>query len=132
MINVVIDTNLIISAYYNKHSASAIILEAVREGKVNVLWSESILNEVRHVLDRVRADDKFRSTLLSLFKQDHMVTHTERIAVVEDDPQDDKFLGCALKGASYVITNDHHLLEVGEYRGVKMIRPRDFVRELKL
>jgi len=45
-----------------------------------------------------------------------------------DDPDDDKFLACALAGgAKLIISRDKHLLKVGEYRGVQVLRPRAFI-----
>jgi predicted nucleic acid-binding protein len=47
-----------------------------------------------------------------------------------DDPDDDKFLACALASNSpLVISGDKLLLKVGEYRGVRGVKPRDFVHQ---
>lgn len=42
---VIIDTNLLIAAYFNKRSASFKILEKAREGEIKILWTESIKKE---------------------------------------------------------------------------------------
>ena len=45
-----------------------------------------------------------------------------------DDPNDDKFLACALKSKNkLIISGDKHLLRVSGYRGIKIIRTRKFV-----
>jgi len=50
----------------------------------------------------------------------------ERVIVA--DPKDDAILACALEGkASYIISGDEHLLALREYRGIKILTPRDFV-----
>jgi len=49
---------------------------------------------------------------------------------VGEDPDDDKFLACAMAGKTkFVISGDKQLLKVSDYRGVKIITPRKFVDE---
>ncbi|MFO8016677.1 MAG: putative toxin-antitoxin system toxin component, PIN family [Candidatus Woesearchaeota archaeon] len=52
--------------------------------------------------------------------------------VVQDDPSDNKFLETALNGkADYIITRDNHLLKIKEYKGIRIITPEEFLKELK-
>ena len=45
-----------------------------------------------------------------------------------DDPDDDKFVACALAGRCRLpVSGDKHLLYVTGYRGVRVLRPRAFV-----
>jgi uncharacterized protein len=49
----------------------------------------------------------------------------ERVCI---DPDDDKFLACALtSGAEHIISGDKHLLRVSGYKGLKILSPRRFV-----
>ena len=51
---------------------------------------------------------------------------------VPADPGDDKVVAAALAGrAAFVVTLDRHLLEVGGLTGVSVLRPGDFLRELR-
>ncbi len=44
------------------------------------------------------------------------------------DPDDDKFLACALASkAKHIISGDKHLLNVSGYRGVEVVEPRKFI-----
>lgn len=130
--NVVIDTNLIIAAYYNKHSHSAQILDWARRGRINVLWSEPVLAEAKYILKNIKANNNFRLSLLSIYKESHKVTKPQKVlGAIANDPGDNKLVGCALAGADYIITSDRHLLDVGEFKGVKMMRPADFLKKLK-
>ena len=46
-----------------------------------------------------------------------------------EDPDDDKFLGCAVaSGCSVVVSGDKHLLRVSGYRGVKVLKAREFLQ----
>ena len=45
-----------------------------------------------------------------------------------DDPDDDKFIACALAGKSkLIVSGDKHLLKVSGFRGVRILKPREFV-----
>lgn len=44
------------------------------------------------------------------------------------DPDDDKFFACALaSGGRIIISGDKHLLKVSGYRGIQVLKPREFV-----
>jgi putative PIN family toxin of toxin-antitoxin system len=48
--------------------------------------------------------------------------------IIADDPDDDKFVECALvAGASLIVSGDHHLLNLGEYKGIHVISAAEFV-----
>lgn len=45
-----------------------------------------------------------------------------------DDPDDDKFLACAVAGeVKVIVSGDKHLLRVSGYRGIDVLRPRKFL-----
>jgi putative PIN family toxin of toxin-antitoxin system len=49
---------------------------------------------------------------------------------VSDDPDDDKFIACAIAGdAEIIISGDRDLIKIGEHKGVKIVTPRKFVDE---
>jgi predicted nucleic acid-binding protein len=49
-------------------------------------------------------------------------------APVSDDPDDDKFLACAIaSGTMTIISGDKHLLRVSGFKGIEVLRPRAFV-----
>jgi uncharacterized protein len=51
--------------------------------------------------------------------------------VVKADPDDDKILAAAKEsGASYIISEDRHLLDVGEWEGIKILNRDAFMVEL--
>jgi len=52
----------------------------------------------------------------------------QRIDVVKQDPTDNRILECAAaSGSEYLVSGDKHLLKVGQYRGVKIVTPADFI-----
>ena len=50
---------------------------------------------------------------------------------VAPDPDDDAIVSCAIEGdADYIVSGDTHLLGLGEYEGVRIVEPAEFVRVL--
>jgi predicted nucleic acid-binding protein len=48
---------------------------------------------------------------------------------VQDDPDDNKFIECALEcKANYIISGDTHLLNLKEYEGIKIIKSSEFLK----
>jgi len=55
------------------------------------------------------------------------------LSVVQDDPDDDKFLECAIEfQAEYIVSGDKHLLSLGSYQGILIVNPRRFIEVYKL
>ena len=49
-----------------------------------------------------------------------------------EDPDDDKFLSCALaSNTNFIVSGDKKLLRVSGYMGVEVIRPRLFIDRYK-
>lgn len=62
-----------------------------------------------------------------------LVQPEETLHVIERNPSDNRYLECAVAGdAAYVVSGDDHLLAVGEYRGLRILSPREFLVLLKL
>ena len=90
-----------------------------------------IVNELDDVLSRERLPfereqiDEFVGKVLSTSE---MVTPETNLEVIEDDPDDDKILECAVAGnADYIISGDSHLLDIGEYRDIRVLNPDQFL-----
>ncbi|WP_429634742.1 putative toxin-antitoxin system toxin component, PIN family [Tunturiibacter psychrotolerans] len=130
MLRVTADTNVIISAL-NFSGNPARILDMAEEGSIRLVVSDDILDEVERVLRRPkcgwpqeRIDDAIRQ--ISGFTEH--VQPTQRIDVVTEDPTDNRILECAIAGRSqYLVSGDKHLLKVGQFQGVRIITPAEFV-----
>jgi uncharacterized protein len=45
-----------------------------------------------------------------------------------NDPDDDKFLACAIAGkCKLIISGDKHLLQASGFKGINIIKPRNFI-----
>jgi len=48
------------------------------------------------------------------------------------DPEDDKFLSCAVSGeATYLVTGDKGLLSLEQYRGLRIMGVREFIEKME-
>jgi predicted nucleic acid-binding protein len=51
--------------------------------------------------------------------------------VVPDDPDDDHVMAAAVAaGADLIVSGDRHLLGVGTYRGIRILRPAEVLAEI--
>jgi putative PIN family toxin of toxin-antitoxin system len=49
------------------------------------------------------------------------------LKVMEEDPEDNKILECALAaGAKIVVSGDKHLLRLGKFKNTRILAPREF------
>ena len=136
MIRVVLDTNIIVSATILRKGHSAQVLDLWREEKIELAVSLPILEEMRKVLKRARiikqqlmAQQDVKA-LIEGFRESGVLTSGRLdLEVVREDPEDDKFIICAVEaGADYIVSGDTHLLKLKEYQGIRIVPPREFLR----
>ena len=130
MKRIVLDTNVTISALFWK-GYPRVIYDLVKDGKAILLWSRTIEAE----LIRVLAYSKFGLMSSEMFpivnhlrSHAHFVEERSSIEIVKDDPTDNIFIECAVDGnADYIISGDHHLLNLEGYKLIKIISAKDFL-----
>ncbi len=131
MVRVVLDTNVLISAFLKKGSAPAAILTLAEEGDISLCVSKVVMEEYEGVLQR----DKFRSFgeraveyLRKARRRFIWVAPVEKITAAKDDPEDNKFLECAVAArADYLVSGNVRHFPPKEYRGTLIVTPRDFI-----
>ena len=137
MISVTLDSNVWLSGLLWPGEASKVI--ALAESKeILVFTSKEILMEIFRVLQE---EEKFQllldeegmypvNVIEKIRNVSKIVKIKERLNVVKADPDDNKILECALSSKStFLITYDNHLLKIGEYGGIKIVHPTDFLRK---
>lgn len=131
---VVIDTNVFVSSFFGGKPRR--IIDLWKEGKITLCLSGPIMDEYMAVLQRSGLDQEDLRALVDFFSRGINIVFTARtptIRVVEDDPDDDKFIECAVAlKAKVVITGDKALLAVREHRDVRITTPSRFLEELAL
>ena len=127
--NVVLDTNVFVSGVFFSGIPSK-ILEAWRDGRVTLVTSPKVLEEYRRVGDHLKARRQGvdLQPFLSLAATAGLVIEDIDLPdQVCEDPDDDKFLACAVaSGSKVVISGDKHLLRVSGWQGVEVLTPRSF------
>lgn len=135
MVTVVIDTNILIGASYDEFSYSRRIVQLIIDGKVRAAASRSTLRENKSLLERSVKQREWHGLMEDFFDAVDYISIPYRHggeAIVKDDPEDDKFIYTALEsGADYIISSDRHLLDLEEYKGVRMVSPKEFWYEYK-
>ncbi len=127
---VVIDTNVFVSSFFGGNPRE--IIDLWKVGKITLCVSKDILDEYTEVLQRIGLEDEDEiGELLSLFaKGISMIftAKTPKIKAVKNDPDDDKFIECAVAlKVEVIITGDRSLEEVKDYMGIKIMPPRQFL-----
>ena len=130
---VVIDTNVLISALLKANSGPASIVSLWRSGEVELVVSLEVIDEIARVLDypkikkRVSSEEAARFLTL-LYTSATIVQSNEKVAAVDADPDDNKFVALALaSGAEYIVSGDAHLLDVGTYQDIEILTPAQFI-----
>lgn len=126
----VLDTNVFVSGVFFTGPPFH-ILEAWRDGRIELLVSAEILQEYTEVGDRLRSrhPEVDLTPVLAMVVLEATILRAPALPEpVCIDPDDDKFLACALAGrCRMVVSGDKHLLDVSGYRGIQVLRPRAFV-----
>jgi len=128
---VVFDTNVLISALLSSRGAPFHCLALARSGVIESVTCEPILQEFRSKLlykfdySAAVADaavDEVRSF-------SRVVEVAGELEVVSNDPDDNKVIECAVAGgATHIVTGDtRHLLPIGTYEGIEIVRPADLL-----
>ena len=128
-IRIVIDTNVFISAIVFGGKPRQVI-NLVADDSVTFIMAEAIITELRRIIV-----SKFPGFLEDLMKVEKLLEqdaewvklgfNTERIT---RDPNDDKFIETALIGnCHYIISGDKDLLDLKEYKGIKILSPAGFL-----
>jgi putative PIN family toxin of toxin-antitoxin system len=129
-VKVVLDTNVFISGVFFTGPPYR-ILEAWRDARIQIVVSPDILDEYQRVGETLASQfqEIDLKPIFDLLTLNAEVVSSERLAEpVCRDPDDDKFLACALtSGAKYVVSGDKDLLGAAGYKGLVVVSPRKFV-----
>src|SRR5437899_11689766 len=106
----VVDTNVFVAAGFNPRSASARILEAIREGRFRLIWNEPTRRETEMILRRIPRLDW--QTAADLFRSEEEFTGSvdPGAFTVIADPDDRKFAALCVAADVPLVTNDNLVL----------------------
>ena len=129
---VILDTNVFMSGVFFS-GPPHLILNAWRDGVIRLVISQDILNGYRRVGEAF--SDDFPSIDLRPILD--LVTIEAELYVAEDlpeplcsDPDDDKFVACAIvSGSRIIISGDKQLLKISGYQCIEVLKPGEFINK---
>ncbi len=128
----VIDTNVFVSSFFGGNPKK--IIDLWKDEKITLCLSKDILDEYIEVLQRIGLEEEEElKELLSIFARGFNILFTAKtptVRAIRDDPDDDKFIECAIAlKAGVIITGDKALRGVADYRGIKILTPQQFLKD---
>lgn len=137
-VRAVLDTNTLVSGLVSEHGPPRRILDAWLEGRYTLVTSLYLVGELTHVLSYPRLADRLlmnneevEALLAALLSQTVVTPGQLRLPGATRDPKDDAVVACAKEGeADYIVSGDQDLLVLGEYEGIQIVTPRQFVEIL--
>lgn len=126
---VVYDTNILISGLLWRGKPYQCLLLA-RSGIVQAVYCPPMLAELT---DKLRhtfgfAENRIQAVLYDLRRVSTRVDVAGDLRAVAADPDDDKFIECAVvAGASVIVSGDHHLLDLGKYGDIQILTAAEFL-----
>ena len=133
---IVLDTNCLLRAVPDKSEFNS-ILTALQQGHYTLCCSNEILMEYEEMLIRFYARKIAVHVLDFIFYSPNtlMITPYFQWNLISADPEDNKFVDCALNvGADYIVTNDRHFntLKTLDFPPIKVISIETFKSLLNL
>ena len=128
---IVVDTNVVISGtFFNGHPRR--VVEAIIKSEVDAYATTDIVDEYLGVVKRIieRGVGAFDGSGFVRFIADLNLIESFAEVSICRDPDDNKFLSCAIEAeALYIVSGDKDLLDLKEYEGIRMITAADFVEK---
>jgi uncharacterized protein len=133
MMNVVLDTNVVVSAiFWHGEARRCLTLWAKR--RFHLAISSEIFEEYCEIAARLarRVPEVDPKPWLDWIEAKAKVYEPAQLGKQRScDPEDDPFLACALgSGSKIVVSKDKHLLELDKPFGIEILTPRQFLQDL--
>ena len=133
------DTNTVISGSL-WHGNPRRILDAAHDGLIELFTSKTLMEELQEVLNRGKFAERLaasnrtaREVVRNYAFVATVVNVTKTDRVVIRDPDDDAVIACAVMSQSDVIVSgDYDLLDLKEYRGIRILTASELLAELGL
>ena len=126
---VTFDANILISSTLWQNSVSRKLLNELIEKTIEIFTTEEILEEYVKVLKRdfIFSKEEIEEKLELILSFVTVINPLINIDKIRNDSTDNKILECAIESSSeYILSYDRHLLNLKEFRGIKIITPEEF------
>ncbi len=127
---IVLDTNVFISGIFFSGPPSQ-ILRAWKNKRLQIILSQDILIEYQRVAESLTLQYPSIDILpiIELVTVHGQFVDTKNVDItVCEDPDDNKFIECAIASdTKIIVSGDKHLLKIKGFKGIKVHNPRAFV-----
>lgn len=133
MNRIFLDTNILVSATFWQGSSYRVIME-IAGGRLFGFTSPAVLEEYRKVLKRDFSmnEGEADSAIEKLLRMLAVVSPPKKLDVVNEDPADNRILEGALEAnAEIIVSYDAHLLKIGRYGAIEIIKPEELLERLR-
>jgi len=128
--NVVLDTNIFVSGIFWKGDSYK-ILQEWKEGKIQLIMSIEIISEISRILSdfKIQLPIELQKEWIHMITTNSMIVEPMQKFNIVADTTDNKFIDAAVAGkAEYIITNDKHLLKINQFKNIKIITPKEYIK----
>ena len=134
MDNIVLDTNCLVASLSRRKKYYRIWHDFMI-GKFTLCISNEILTEYEEILTQKMGAEIANNVIVAILarKNTKQVEVYYRFNLIQSDPDDNKFVDCAVKtNAKYIVTEDHHFNELKNisFPSVEHIGIEDFYKSL--
>ncbi len=129
MIRVVFDTNVYLSALFWSGNPRKCILLA-KLNKVQAFSSQPIIEEIRaKLIGKFGISAEETDTIISdILAYTTLVEPKSSLKIAINDPDDHKFIDCALESkAQFIVSGDKHLLFLKKVKHISILNPAEFL-----
>ncbi len=134
MNRLVLDTNVLVSSFLSSGPPRHVVTR-VRDGLDLLCFSPPILAEYIEVLSCGGVPAVQILALIELLRDPEralIVAPAAALHAIRDDPEDDKFLECAVAAqANVIVSGDRHLRRLRAFRGIEILSPREYLEHLE-
>ncbi len=126
-----LDTNVLVSALVFPGGRPETVFKLGLQGRFQMVTSVPLLTELGRILTEKFGRDArpAQEAVAQVVRAAAVVEPRERVHAIEVDPSDNRVLEAALAGrADVIISGDHQLLELNEWRGIRLQNPASFLR----
>jgi predicted nucleic acid-binding protein len=127
---VILDTNVFVGAGFNPHSHSARLVDAVRTGRLRLVWNDATRRETERILRQIPR--LAWEPVAPLFRDENRFEHETHPGDFNyvPDPADRKFAALADAAGVPLVTSDADLLQGRDRARVPILTPSEFVEHI--
>lgn len=131
---VVLDTNCLVQMI-SSHSPYRPAWQAFRDGRYTLCVSNDILSEYSEILERVANAAVAHNIVNAILRSPYtrLFDPHYRFGLIEQDPDDNKFVDCAIiAGADYIVSEDTHFRVLADihFPRVNVIQLDEFIADI--